>query len=83
MVIFLASHMISFHKSSEMIYTVSLCLIYDQACIDRSYTKLDGSPNKEQEKISDFKNNVKLISNNYVWMGDDIEDMNLLEELSM
>ena len=38
---------------------------------------------KEEEEISDFENNVKLISNNYVWVGDDIEDINLLEELSM
>ena len=38
---------------------------------------------KEEEKISDFENNVKPISNNYVWVGDDIEDINLLEELSM
>ena len=38
---------------------------------------------KEEEEISDFENNVKPISNNYVWMGDGIEDINLLEELSM
>ena len=38
---------------------------------------------KEEEEISDFENNVNPISNKYVWVGDDIEDINLLEELSM
>ena len=45
--------------------------------------KLGKSSYKEQEEISDFENNVKPISNNYAWIGDDIEDINLLEELSM
>ena len=38
---------------------------------------------KEEEEISDLENNVNLISNKYVWVGDDTEDINLLEELSM
>ena len=38
---------------------------------------------KEEEEISDLENNVNPISNKYVWVGDDTEDINLLEELSM
>ena len=48
-----------------------------KACNDHSYMNPGELSYKEEEEISDFENNVNPISNKYVWVGDDTEDINL------